>query len=434
MVPCQRWFLVLAFSFLLSPAARAQSRDQKPEFNKITDRVYCASGYALGNVIYIITDKSVVVVDTTESQEAARATLQEFRKVSRLPISYIIYTHHHGDHTRGAKVFKEPATKIIAQKQLPIELAKYDLLMPYNRKVAHYQFGGKLPPAERGVSLALPIDGVTPVPPSGYLPPDILFDEQYDFEEGGLRFELYHTEGETFDHLMVWLPQLQVLMPGDLFYWSYPMLASPMKPDRPVLGWAASLERMRKLQATHLVPSHWRSISGQKEVDSTLANYARAIRYVHDETVKGINQGLSLDEIRRMVHLPEDLANLPYLAPRYGSVEWGVNGIYRQYTGWYDFDPAHLNPGKSAEFNRALLDASGGPDTVLKRARQALAEARPQLAVELLNVVLNVEPKHQAAHALSADAYQKLAEATSNFIEINIYKTAAQEHRKAAQK
>jgi alkyl sulfatase BDS1-like metallo-beta-lactamase superfamily hydrolase len=418
----------------LTPAAAfGQIRSEKPELLKITERVYCATGFALANVIYIRTDRSVVVVDTTESPFAARQTLDAFRTVSPLPVSTIIYTHHHGDHVNGAKAFKGETTRIIAQKNFVPEMAKYKLLTMHNRRVNAMQFGATLPASERSLSLAP--DRYYPLPPIiGYIPPDVLFDEKYDFEEGGVRFELYHTQGETVDHLMVWLPQERVLLPGDLFYPSFPMLCSPMKPVRPVTEWAESLERMRTFKPAYLVGSHGRPASGSEEIDTMLANYAKAIRYVHDETVHGIDKGLSLDEIRRQVRLPEDLAKLPYLAPVYGRPDWAVNGIYRQYTGWYDFHPAHLNPGRSEAFARALVQAAGGADALLKRAEQALGDGQPQLALELAGVILGAEPNHREAHTISAKALQRLADATENTIERNIFRAAAQGHRKSAAK
>jgi alkyl sulfatase BDS1-like metallo-beta-lactamase superfamily hydrolase len=415
---------------LASPAAWGQIRSERPELLKITDRVYCATGYALGNVIYVRTDKSVVVVDTTESPISARESLDAFRRVSSLPVAYIIYTHHHGDHVNGAKTFKGETTRIIAQRNFVQEMAKYKLLTLYNRRVNALQFGGTLRPSERALSLAP--DRYIPGPPTiGYIAPDVLFDERYDFEEGGVHFELYHTQGETVDHLMVWLPQEQVLLPGDLFYPSFPMLSSPMKPVRPVPEWAESLERMRTFKPAHLVGSHGRPVHGRQEIDTTLANYAKAIRYVHDETVQGINKGLTLEEIRRQVRLPEELAKLPYLAPIYGNVEWAVNGIYRQYTGWYDLDPAHLNPGRAEAFARALLEAAGGADGVLHRAEKALEDSQPQLALELAGVILDADPSNRAAHAVCAKALQRLDEAAENTIERNIYRAAAQAHQKA---
>lgn len=424
-----RLAFVLCACLIAVADARAQLSgvNGRAELVKVTDHVYCATGYALGNVIYVITAKSVVVIDTTESAAAARLTLEEFRKVSQLPISYIIYTHHHGDHINGAKAFKSDATKIIAQREFARELAKTNLLSDYNRRLNAIQFGASLPEGERGVKLA-------PRMEFGYVPPDILFDDNYTFEEGGTRFELYHTLGETFDHLMVWLPGEQVLCPGDLFYQSYPMLASPMKPDRPVVGWAESLEKMRQLHPAFLVGSHNVPLKGKDEIDATLANYVKAIRFVHDETIKRINQGQTLEEIRASVRLPEELARLSYLAPVYGRIEWAINGIYKQYTGWYDFNPSHLNPGPLAAVYRALVEASGGTSSLTKRAEQALRDNQPQLVLELTDVVLSVEPNNAEANRVRAEALEKLAASAVNGVERNVYRVAAHEHRKRAGK
>jgi len=415
---------LFALATVFAIGAQAQYLNPQRGLNKVTDRVYVATGYALGNVIYVITGTSLVVVDTTESPAAARETLEEMRKVNNLPVSHIIYTHFHGDHINGAKVFAGPGTKIIAQRNHTEELAKYVMLAGYNQRLNAIQFGSMLPPEKRGARLA---SDPRQTAERGYIPPGILFDEEYRFEEGGVKFELYHTQGETFDHLMVWMPQERVLMPGDLFYESFPMLASPMKPDRPVLGWAASLDRMRKMQPAYLVPSHTRPQVGAENIDSILANYARAIRWVHDETVKRLNRGMSLAQIRDEVRLPDDLAKLPYLQPGYGTVPWSVNGIYKEYTGWYDFIPADLNPGSKSALSKALIDAAGGSAAILKRAA---AESNPQLVVELTDVVLSAEPANPEAKSLRAAALEKLGDAAKNTVERNIYLGAAQEGKK----
>ncbi|MDP8980738.1 MAG: alkyl/aryl-sulfatase [Acidobacteriota bacterium] len=415
---------IIVLLLAIALAGRSQYLNPEKALHKVTDHVYVATGYALGNVIYVITDRSVVVVDTTESPRAAQATLDEFRKISPLPVSYIVYTHFHGDHINGAKVFRGAETKIIAQRNHTEELRKYVMLGGYNARLNAIQFGSALPEELRGAKLA--IDARDPGE-RGYIPPSVLFDEEYKFEEGGTNFELYHTIGETFDHLMVWLPRERVLLPGDLFYESFPMLASPMKPDRPVPGWATSLDRMRKLRPGYLVPSHTRPQAGADAIDTLLANYARAIRFVHDETVKRINQGLPLERIRAEVQLPDDLAKLPYLQPGYGTVPWSVNGIYKQYTGWYDFDPADLNPPPRVARAKALLEAAGGPTAIIARARK---ETDPQLIVALLGVLIDAEPGNRDARALRADAFEKLGKAAANTVERNIYLLAAHDDRK----
>jgi alkyl sulfatase BDS1-like metallo-beta-lactamase superfamily hydrolase len=301
-------------------------------------------------------------------------------------------------------------------------MRKYRLMMGYNRKLNEVQWAAHVPREARGATLG--VDLLHP-PESGYIPPQITFDEDYKFTEGGVRFELYHTQGETVDHLMVWLPDFETLLPGDLFYWSFPMLASPGKPDRPVLEWAASLDRMRQLHPAYLVGSHSRPLAGREAIDQALGNYARAIRFVHDQTVKRINDGEPLYQIRQEVRLPPDLASQPYLQPVYGTVEWAVNGVFRQYTGWYDFDPAHLNGGDPAPLDRALAEAAGGTDAILQRARKAAAEGQLQLALELAEVAGN----NAAAHRLRAELLERLAAQSTNGVARNIYREAAAEER-----
>ena len=400
---------------------RGPSRPHGPaKLIQVNDHVYCATGYAISNVLYVDTGSNVIVIDTTESMAAARASFDEFRKSCRLPVRYVIYTHFHGDHIRGAKVFHTPSTQVIAQRRMLEERAWVQQMLPYRRRVTALQFGLRLSAEQRGTTLLNERE-------SGYVPPDILFDEEYRFQDGDLSFELYHTQGETVDHLMVWIPEIRTLFPGDLYYSSFPMLSNPMRPDRPVLAWAESLERMRAFQPRYLVPSHGKPLSGAEEIDEVLANYAAAIRFVHDETVKRVNQGQTLEQIRREVTLPSELSRLPYLQEHYGTVAWSVAGVFRRYTGWYDFNPADLNPGPRTELSKALLEATGGPDTILRRAWRALNQDQNQLALELSDVVLSARPWYAPASAIRLRALRRLGATSENRVEQNIYRSAAKE-------
>jgi alkyl sulfatase BDS1-like metallo-beta-lactamase superfamily hydrolase len=400
-----------------APIVDSRVRSRKPRLIKVTDRVYCGHGYSVSNAMYVITEKSVVVIDTTESISAAHSSFADLRKIINLPVSYIIYTHFHGDHIRGAKAFHGPSVRIVAQQRMPEELARNNMLLPYRERVNAIQLGTPLPPVSGGSLVNDPEDG--------YVPPDVLFDEQFHFEVGQTEFELFHTQGESVDHLMVWLPGERALFPGDLFYGCFPMLSNPLKTDRPVAKWIESLERMRALRPEYLVPSHSPPIYGATEIDSALANYAKAIRHVHDETVKGINECLTLAQILNRVRLPDELAGLPYLAERYGTVRWAVKGIFRQYTGWYDFNPAHLNPTRRGVRARALLEASGGPGPFVARALRATEAGQNRIVLELTEIVLDVHPRHQRARALRLAALKRLGNAAPNALERNIYRAAA---------
>jgi alkyl sulfatase BDS1-like metallo-beta-lactamase superfamily hydrolase len=387
---------------------------------RANERVLCATRYALGNILYVLTGETVVVIDTTGGMSSASASFKEFRKICPLPVSYIIYTHFHSDHIRGAKVFHMPGTQVIAQGALPAELASMNEVRSYRKRIVALQFGLDLKSNGQAVTVLDEAD-------NGYLPPDILFGEEYRFQEGDLTFELYHTQGESLDHVMIWIPEIRTLFPGDLYYRSFPMLSNPMKPPRPVLAWAESLDRMRALSPAHLVPSHGKPLSGTTKIDTVLANYARAIRHVHDETVKQINQGSSLDETVDRVALPPELARLPYLQERYGTLAWSVTGIFMQYTGWYSANPVDLNPAPRPVLYQALLDASGGPTPLLDRAARALSEGHNQLALELSDIVLATRPENWRAHRISQEALRFLTGESENGVARNIYRHAAKE-------
>ncbi|MBX3421717.1 MAG: MBL fold metallo-hydrolase [Pirellulaceae bacterium] len=420
-------WLLLMMTAVAPAVAVGQLRGEKPELVRVTDQVYCASGYALGNTMFVITSDCVVVIDTTESPDAAQAALRALQQITQLPVRYIIYTHFHGDHINGAIAFRprdKSSLNIIAQANHDRELFRFQALRNYNRRLNAIQFGAGL--KHKDVTLELALDPNRPT--IGYMRPTMTFDAEYKFEVGGIPLELYHTTGETDDHLMVWLPQQRVLFPGDLYYHSFPMLSSPMKHDRPVIQWAESLERMAKLEPEFLVPSHTQPLQGTPLIKETLGHYAQAIRHVHDETVRCINQGMSLAETRTQVQLPEHLAKKPYLAERYGRVAWSVNGIYRQYTGWYDMFPANLNPGQPMELHKEIVAASGGPLALLNHAQQAQEQGRLQLALELLTIVLNADLSNTRARVQAASVLRGLAEQSTNNVERNVYLLAAQEH------
>jgi len=424
--------LALLAACLCARSTQGQLRGERPELVKVTDRVYCASGYALGNIMFVVTDTSVVVIDTSESPESAKQALAALRAVTDLPIQKIIYTHFHGDHINGAMSFRpsrESPLEIIAHRNHEPELLKYQMLRNYNMRLNAIQFGFTLEQKDATLELA-----INPLRPAiGYLRPNTLADEKLQFEEGGVRFEVYNASGETSDHLIVWLPDFSVLFPGDLYYASFPMLSSPMKHDRPVIQWAESIEKIRDFSPQHLVPSHTRPISGADQISEILSNYSAAIRHVHDETVKCINQGLSLYQTREKVALPEHLAKQPYLAEVYGRVAWSVNGIYRQYTGWYDLNPANLNPGSRSELHSAIVQAVGDIDPIFQRAQKAFKDQQFQLSLELVTIVLDAQPDHQPSHQLAAQVLRRLASQSTNTVQKNIYLGAAQEHTKASQ-
>mgnify|MGYP003152270893 FL=1 len=88
-----------------SAALEAHSAEFRRDIIEVVPGIHVAIGYALANVILIEGDDGVIIVDTTESLEAARTVKAEFDRITDKPVQAIIYTHNHTDHIFGAEAF-----------------------------------------------------------------------------------------------------------------------------------------------------------------------------------------------------------------------------------------------------------------------------------------------------------------------------------------
>jgi alkyl sulfatase BDS1-like metallo-beta-lactamase superfamily hydrolase len=406
----------------------------KPRIDKITDDIYLARGIALGSVQMVITSEGLVIIDSTESKEAAAEVLAEFRKITDKPIRYLIYAHGHLDHVQGAPVFVKdsPSLEVIATKDC-VEFMKKDLeiLVEFHMRSRSNQAGLSAPEYARKLPIKSPVRLIREQ--GGLVWPTIAFDQKYSFTLGGKKFELYHTQGETPDHLMVWLPDERALFSGDLYYESFPNLSTPMLEPRQVKGWYESLDRMIKLNPEYLIPGHTAPITGEENVRETLSNYSAAIRYVYEETLRCINEGKSVEEAVQLVKLPEKLAQLDYLQEYYGRIDWSVRGIYQGIVGWYDGKGTGLNPLPSHIYAREMLSLSGGADKVLARAIELQKAGEHQLVCELCDVVIAANSKDKLAHLIKASSLEYLGYTCGNLNMFGFYRSAAALERQAAE-
>ena len=392
-----------------------------PQVNEVVvDRgaaVHVARGFHLGNVIKVSTPEGAVVIDTTGGVPNASRARDALNEVSAGDAAYLVYTHCHNDHTSGGEAFAVDATReVIAQDQLP-DLTERDMVCLGGWTLRH-----------RTHQMGIPIDALdedkqfNPFTNRSFVEPTLTFADALDVEIGGLTVHLEHTEGETRDHLLVWIPELGVLCPGDLVYASFPNLSTPAIGPRPIQGWLRSLERFLELEPDHLVGSHSGPVSGKDAVRDVLTAYRDAVQHVWDESVKAIEAGVPVGRAAREIRLPDHLATHPWLGEYYGTVNWGVRAVYDRLTGWYDFRPATLNPYAHDVRDAAIVEAAGA-ESLVARAEEALAADDFQLALELTDVVLNADPAHRRANEVQAEACVWLRRVSTSANEKGFYRT-----------
>ncbi|XP_074640804.1 linear primary-alkylsulfatase-like [Tubulanus polymorphus] len=401
-----------------------------PQILKVTEGVYVAVGYAVANSILLEGPESVVVVDVTESVNAARDIRRDFRKITDKPVSAIIYTHNHADHMNGASSFIDDINnppEIWAHISTLDEFHRFFTTTPIVTKRAFRQFGVYNPAfVNCGIGPKLRYHRHSK---TGLIYPNKFFKtDREEFEIGGMNLSLMRIPGETPDQIAVWYPEKRVLLPADDIYRAFPNLyAIRGTPTRDVRIWAQSLDKMKSLNAAHLVPSHTKPVSGESLIYDLLTDYKDAIQFVHDQTVRYMNKGLHPNDIVPLVKLPKRLKNHPFLIEYYGTVAWSVRGVFNMYLGWFSGNPVDLHPYDPKEKARHMVKLADGVDNLLRKGQTALEEGDYQFALELSSYVYTLNRNDNEAKRLRIRALKKLGEREISANGRNYYMTSALE-------
>jgi alkyl sulfatase BDS1-like metallo-beta-lactamase superfamily hydrolase len=421
-----------------SRSARGPHRRVTAEFEKavieVTDGVHQAVGFGLANSILVEGDDCVFIVDVMASVETARAVKAEFDKITDKPIRALVYTHNHADHVFGGRGFvPEGDVDVYAHETTESYIDRVvSIIRPIISTRSERMFGNQLPAegpdafVNAGIGRFLEIGrgGDT----LGLIRPNRSFADQLDIELCGVQVRLVHAPGETNDQLFVWLPEKRLLMPGDNVYKAFPNLYTIRGTlYRDVLEWVKSIDRMRDLRPEHLAPSHTRPVSGADRIDEILTAYRDAIQYVHDQTIRGMNQGLTPDELVGSVRLPPHLRDHPYLQEFYGTVEWSVRSIFSGYLGWFSGDTATLSPASPGERARGFAELAGGEEALVAATQRALEREQYAWAAELASHLVRLDPGSEPAKRLEAAALRALGHRNPSPNGRNYYLTRALE-------
>lgn len=382
---------------------------------EVADRLFVAIGFDLANTIVLNTDEGNVVIDVSQSPDRAEQVRAAIEEVAPGPTRAIVYTHSHVDHVGGARVWLDEGTEIWATDAfIPHLIKQYGAFRQAELQRGLRQFGEDVAESVLPCSAIGARNDIGGTLGFGGRFPTQTFSGSASFEVGGVRVELVEAHGETHDQLFVYIPSLNALMPGDNYYHAFPNLytirgTSP----RPIDEWILSLDVMRGLAAEVLVPSHTRPVLGADEIARRLTDYRDAIQWLRDEVVRGANQLEPLEAMVTRIALPERLADQPYLAERYGQVDWSVRAIYGNALGWFDGRADQLYPPENPLARE--IDLMGGADAVLSEARAALAGGDARWAAHLLGKLRDAEvmPVDDLAADLAA-AYDVIGLSVAN--------------------
>ena len=396
-------------------------------------KIHFAIGFGIANSIMVEGDDGNIIIDAADSMYEADKIYNLFKQKNSNPIKAIIYTHNHGDHTFGTQYYlniQEERPQIIAHEDTDFYVQRImGILNPIIATRSTRMFGTTLP-EEDLINVGIGPNLSVSKSPTGYVKPDLTFRNELKINISGIEMELYHAPGETDDQIFVWLPNHKSLMPGDNVYKTFPNLYTIRGTShRDVKGWIDSLDHMKTFNPEFLFPSHTKPIIGKEVIQNVLNTYRDAIQFVHDQTIRLMNQGMYPDEIAEKIKLPDSIADSPYLKEFYGTVRWSVKSIFNGYLGWFNGNPAELDPLSREEKAKRILNLAGDIDVMIDDLRLAVDKEDMQWALELSDYLIALDSFTEEVKDLRIDALIYEGSRSANPNKRNYFLTSAFELR-----
>jgi alkyl sulfatase BDS1-like metallo-beta-lactamase superfamily hydrolase len=403
---------------------------------------YQLRGFDLSNMHIVEGDEGIVVIDPLVSTETAAAALALYRgHRGERPVTGLIYTHSHVDHFGGAKGVLSPEEA--EARGVPILAPDGFLHHAVSENVfagtamgrrAGYMYGALLERGPEG-QLGSGLGQTTSLGTITLLPPNLDVGETGQEKViDGVRMRFQLTPGAEAPAAMnIHFPEAGVLCVADNAVCSmHNVLTLRGALVRDPRVWADHLDRTIELfggKAEVLCAGHNWPRWGNERIVEFLEKQRDLYTYLHDQTLRLLNQGHTGPEIAELIELPPSLAEEWHCREFYGSVSHNTKAIYQRYMGWFDGNPAHLWERPPVEQAQRYVEFMGGAEAVLEKARASFEAGDYRWVAEVTNHLVFAEPENREARELQAQALEQLGFGAENATWRNFFLMGAKELR-----
>jgi alkyl sulfatase BDS1-like metallo-beta-lactamase superfamily hydrolase len=392
---------------------------------EVVPGIYQVRGLDLSNVSFIEGDRGVLVLDPLISAETAAAALALYRehRGGERAVTGVIYTHSHADHFGGIRgvlaAGDEPVPILAPQHFVEHAVSENVYAGTAMARRAGYMYGAALDRGPQG-QVGAGLGQTTSTGMVGLVPPteEIARTGQEVVLDGVRMVFQMAPRSEAPAEMHVYFPDRQALcMAENATHVLHNILTIRGAEVRDPHAWAGYLTEAIDLFGADLevvfASHHWPTWGRERAVEF-LGLQRDLYAYLHDQTVRMLNQGLTGPEIAEAMQLPPTLERAWHARGYYGSVSHNVKAIYQRYLGWYDGNPAHLWAHPPVEAARRYVEFMGGADAVVSKARASYAAGDFRWVAEVLNHVVFAQPDHEASRELLADTYEQLGYGAEN--------------------
>ncbi|WP_307844265.1 alkyl/aryl-sulfatase [Actinospica acidithermotolerans] len=403
---------------------------------EVTEGVYQVRGLDLSNMTLVEGERGVVVVDPLVSEEVAAAALKLYREHrGQRAVTAVVYTHPHVDHFGGV------LGVIGAQDEVPVVAPEHFMEHAVSENVyagtamirRGMYFSGFATPVDPTGQVNMGLGMSTSTGTVGLVPPTLIVTKTGQQEVlDGVRFVFQMTPGtEAPAEMNFHLPERRALcMAENACHTLHNLLTLRGAQVRDARAWSRYLNEAIELfldGSDVVFASHHWPTWGRAEIRTFLTQQRDMYGYLHDQTLRMMNSGLTGIEIAEQIELPPVLERAAHVGGYYGSVSHGVKAIYQRYMGWFDGNPAHLWQHPPQAQGERYIKAFGGPDKLLAAAKSWADAGDPRFAAELASHLVFGQPDNTEARELLAEVLTGLGQGAENSTWRNFYLQGAQE-------
>ena len=409
---------------------------------EVVPGIYQVRTLDLSNITFVEGPDGLVAFDPLISAETAAAALALYyeHRPGR-PIAAVVYSHSHVDHFGGIRGIVDQAdvdagkVKIYAPEGfLEAAIAENVLAGNVMSRRASYMYGNLLPADPRG-QIGAGLGMTTSSGAVGLIPPTEIVSETGQREKiAGLDFEFMMAPDSEAPAEMHWfIEDFKAVTAAEncchTLHNTYTLRGAKI---RDPLAWSKHLERTIAMwgdRAEVMYGMHHWPVWGNDRVNEMLGLGRDGYRFINDETLRLANHGLNATEIAEQVKFTPELDRHWAMRGYYGSLNHNVKATYVNYLGWFDGNPATLHTLPPEDAATRYVEAMGGADAALAKAREAFKAGEYRWVAELVNHVVFADPDNREARDLQADALEQLGYQSESGPWRNFYLSGAAELR-----
>lgn len=409
---------------------------------QVCDRIWQVRGLDLANITFIEGDTGLIVIDPLTFVESARASLElYYAHRPRRPVVAVIYSHSHTDHYGGVLGVISEARVAAAEVEVIAPCGFMQAAVSENvlagvpmRRRAQFQFGNTLAPGveshvDSGLGKGIGRGTTSLVPPTRTIDAP---RERHVIDGVEIVFQLT-PESEAPAEMHFFFPQLRALNLAENATHNMHNLC-PLRgaQARDALAWSKYLGEALEEFVPHadvvFAQHHW-PVWGRDRIERFVSEQRDLYRFLHDQTLRLMSRGLTPREIAEALFMPTGLSRRWHARGYYGAVGHNVKAIYQRYLGWYDGNPASLNPLPPAPAGVKYVEYMGGAEAILARARADFERGEYRWVVQVLDHLVFAQPDNREARGLAADAMEQLGYQSESATWRNAYLLGARELR-----